>query len=206
MPTKGTLNLSPKDAWNNFTDPGIELKTPNEIKVYAASKMEVIMGAKTSMIAGNYFSTNLGVTNKIYAMEYGQWYPGYKIDVDGISKKWSFINAHFAARKQNTYLNQLEAIQSHYKLAVQQLESCQSRVTQARCNFDFNDFQASKRKLETAKADVTLFEEYVAIKKAEAVSEQKKIISKVSESKIERARAAVIGNDVQMINNKLTII
>ncbi len=32
MPTKGNLNLSPSEAWHNFTHPGIEMSTPTKLK------------------------------------------------------------------------------------------------------------------------------------------------------------------------------
>ncbi|MCL9781590.1 hypothetical protein M9194_09145 [Vibrio sp. S4M6] len=206
MSTSGSLSLSPKEFAHNFTHPGIEFSTPNEIKVYAASKFETILGAKTALIAGNYFSTNIGPTNKIYAAEYGQWYPGYKIDVDGVSKKWSFLNAHYAAYKQNSYLTKIESLQSEYQVAMQHLQACQTKAMTATTQFDYTDFQASKRKLKAANEDVALFKQYVSMIKADAVAEQKKLVSKINEAHVDRVRAAVIEGDIEIRNKKLTML
>ena len=130
------------------------------------------------LVAGPATCVNMGLTNNVYGGAYLQTDMNHSTRLTTFSSHYNIESNSYNTLRSHYALRKLESIQSHYRLAVQHLESCESRVNQARCNFDFNDLQTSKHKLETAKADLAMMEQDIVITKNNAVSEQKKIISR----------------------------
>ncbi|MGF1742445.1 hypothetical protein L4C34_15440 [Vibrio profundum] len=66
---------------------GFEFKTIYDWNSEAHNKREVFSGNKESYVDGNTFDVSIGTTNKIYAIEYTQLYPGIKCDIGGYTYK-----------------------------------------------------------------------------------------------------------------------
>ncbi len=107
---------------------------------------------------------------------------------------------------KTTYLNQLQAIQSDFNVAVQQMHACENKLYAAQNDFGCVNARTYMNNLDTAMNQLALAQNNVEVKKNQAFTEQSAIVAKVTESNLEQARARLIAGDIQVQNNKLLML
>ena len=103
--------------------PGIEITTSKGISMQSSEWMSTVIGNKSDVTLGNYFSVAFPCTNKIYASEYTQYYPGYKLDVIYKTDKYEGWKNTFTGWSDDFYLRRFKTAQSELKLSQSKVEA-----------------------------------------------------------------------------------
>lgn len=185
---------------------GFEFKTIHDWFVEAENKYETFHGTTESFVYGNTFDVSIGTTNKIYAVEYGQIYPGLKWDVGMYSNKVMKEEKTMTMLKDQYYLRKLSAQKEAYETRENYITACQQETATRVQHIIYTENVVETNAVRDASAEYWRLDTEIQEIKAAMLQEQAEIVKKMSKSVLETVKSTVISGDVRVDGTNLQLL
>ncbi|CAH0539381.1 hypothetical protein [Vibrio marisflavi] len=186
--------------------PGITFSsTDGKFSFDSAEWNSTTIGNKDDWVIGFYTSVAGPFTNKLYGGEYVQYYPGYKVDIGGVKKKFEASWLGFSLDRFKCSTNNTDAISNNVSVHSNSISARTDSIDVASVQTESIDLSLAARGMSLENSQLAVDNTKIKQRSNSVNIHDAEIRKLVLGSNLESNQASVENGGIKVIERRLTV-
>ncbi|MCL9783052.1 hypothetical protein M9194_16610 [Vibrio sp. S4M6] len=186
--------------------PGITFSsTDGKFKFESAEWNSTTIGNKDDWVIGFYTSLAGPFTNKLYGGEYVQYYPGFKIDIGGVKKKYEASWLGFSLERFKCSAQDTEVVDNRVSVSQESVHSSAQSVESVVNHLDNVAVRVNKSGVVMRSNNLNLAQDGIRQRSSSMFVARSGLSNVSAEAEVRQRQSSVESGGIRLVGRRLTM-